>query len=133
MYYTVRSHKLAQDHLRIGLPFHCSKYALDGEPMFVLSRIEPDEHLHSLTSQMARAQAARTRHYMATGSRRPLPGSPVYVIKRGDKVLLAVTADGTVHTDGELTGWVWNRYIDAGLDLGNKWVLQMRDPEWQAW
>ena len=138
----VRSHKLAQDHLRIGIPFHCAKYKMDGESMFVLSRIEPDGYKHSLTSQMARAQAVRTRYYMDTGSRRPLPGSPVYVIKRREElpdrsyretILLAVTADGTVHTDGGLTSWVWNRYIDAGLELANKWVSQMRDPEWQAW
>ena len=142
---TVRSHKLAQDHLRIGIPFHCAKYNMDGESMFVLSRIVNYGKPGSLTDQMAQAQAARTRHYMDTGSRRPLPGSPVYVIKRREElpdrsyrgyretILLAVTADGFVHTDGGLTGWVRNRYIDAGLDLANTWVSQMRDPEWQAW
>ena len=129
----VRSHKLAQDHLRIGIPFHCAKYNMDGSPLFVLSRIVNYGEPGSLTDRMAQAQAARTRHYMDTGSRRPLPGSPVYVITQGDTVFLAVTADGFVHTNDSLTGWVRSRYIDAGLELAHKWVSQMRDPEWQAW
>ena len=129
----VRSHKLAQDHLRIGIPFHCAKYNMDGESMFVLSRIVNYGKPGSLTDQMAQAQAARTRHYMDTGSRRPLPGSPVYVITQGDTVILAVNADGIIHTESRLTSWVLNRYIYAALELSDKWVSQMRDPEWQAW
>ena len=97
--YTIRSHKLAQDHLRLGLPFQCSRYGLRGEPMFVMSRVAADEDYDSLTSRVSRAQAVRSAYYMESGSRRFTPYAPVYVIMRGDKVVLAVMADGWVHTD----------------------------------
>ena len=129
----VRSHKLAQDHLRIGLPFQCSRYGLRGEPMFVLSRVVADEDYDSLTSRVSRAQAVRSAYYMESGSRRFTPNAPVYVIMRGDKVVLAVMADGWVRTDGSLSGRTHDKYVDAGLELARETQARMADPEWQQW
>ena len=129
----VRSHKLAQDHLRIGLPFQCSRYGLRGEPMFVLSRVVADEDYDSLTSRVSRAQAVRSAYYMESGSRRFTPNAPVYVIMRGDKVVLAVMADGWVRTDGSLSDRTHDKYVDAGLELARETQARMADPEWQQW
>ena len=131
--YTVRSHKLAQEHLRLGLPFRCSRYGLHGSPMFVLSRIAADEDFDSLTSRVSRAQAVRSAYYMESGSRRFTSHAPVYVIMRGDKVVLAVMADGWVHTDGSLSGKTHDKYVDAGLALARETRAKMADPEWQQW
>ena len=133
--YNIRSHKLAQDYLRLGIPFQCSRYGLRGEPMFVLSRVAADEDYDSLTSRVSRAQAVRSAYYMKSGSRRFTPNAPVYVIMRGDKVVLAVMADGWVHTDGSwsLSGKTHDKYVDAGLALAHEAQAKMANPEWQQW
>ena len=131
--YNIRSHKLAQDYLRYGIPFQCSRYGLRGEPMFVRSHVVADEDYDSLTSRVSRAQAVRSAYYMESGSRRFTPHAPVYVIKRGDKVVLAVMADGWVHTDGSLSGKTHDKYVDAGLALARETQAKMADPEWQRW
>ena len=131
--YSIRSHKLAQDYLRYGIPFQCSRYGLRGEPMFVMSRVAADEDYDSLTSRVSRAQAVRSAYYMKSGSRRFTPHAPVYVIMRGDKVVLAVMADGWVRTDGSLSGKTHDKYVDAGLALAHETQAKMADPEWQQW
>ena len=131
--YSIRSHKLAQDYLRYGIPFQCSRYGLRGEPMFVVSSVAADEDYDSLTSRVSRAQAVCSAYYRESGSRRFTPEAPVYVIMRDDKVVLAVMVDGWVHTDGSMSGKTLDKYVDAGRALASETRAKMADPEWQQW
>ena len=123
---TVRSHKAAAEKLSKGFTFSYRDFRGFGLHVASPDPVPLTEDTDDFTREVLKHHNIRRDRYLGLGTRVPLNDAPLYVVTRGDRVVLTVTKFGSVSVPGRGFSGVslatTYKYVDAGLALGRTYA-----------